>query len=58
MKGDQVTVNLTGTVMSGGTCDDPRIIEQLKYTAKVAAGVGSARILVNGSDIEELLSQK
>ncbi|WP_377779736.1 GerMN domain-containing protein [Paeniglutamicibacter kerguelensis] len=58
VKGDQVTVNLTGTVMSGGTCDDPRIIEQLKYTAKVAAGVGSARILVNGSNIEELLSQK
>lgn len=58
VKGDQVTVNLTGTVMSGGTCDDPRIIEQLKYTAKVAAGVGSARILVNGSAIEELLSQK
>ena len=58
VKGDQITVNLTGTVMSGGTCDDPRIIEQLKYTAKVAAGVGSARILVNGSAIEELLSQK
>ncbi|MFF5792181.1 GerMN domain-containing protein [Paeniglutamicibacter sp. NPDC012692] len=58
VKGDQVTVNLTGTVMSGGTCDDPRIIEQLKYTAKVAAGVGSARILVNGSAIEDLLSQK
>ncbi len=58
VKGDQVTVNLGGTVMSGGTCDDPRIIEQLKYTAKVAAGVGSARILVNGSDIEKILSQK
>src|SRR5699024_3637631 len=36
--GDVVTVELSGTVTSGGTCDDPRIIEQLKYTAMTAAG--------------------
>ncbi len=58
VRGDQVTVDLSGTLSSGGTCDDPRIVEQLKYTAKVAAGVGSARILFNGVDIEKALSQK
>lgn len=55
---DQVEVDLSGTLSSGGTCDDPRIVEQLKFTAKVAAGVGSARILLNGVDIEKMLSQK
>ena len=58
VSGDTVTVKLTGVPMSGGTCDDPRIIEQLKHTAKVAAGVGNARILIEGTDIEDFLSQK
>lgn len=58
ISGDEVAVDLSGTVSSGGTCDDPRIIEQLKYTAKTAAGVGSARILIDGIDIEKILSQK
>lgn len=58
ISGDTVTVKLTGVPLSGGTCDDPRIIEQLKHTAKVAAGVGNARILVEGTDIEDFLSQK
>lgn len=58
VSGDQVTVELTGMPMSGGTCDDPRIVEQLKHTAKTAAGVGNALVLVDGTDIEEFLSQK
>lgn len=56
--GDVVTVQLRGTVSSGGTCDDPRIIEQLKYTAMTAAGTGEAEILVAGEKIEEVLSAK
>lgn len=56
--GDVVTVELEGTVSSGGTCDDPRIIEQLKYTAMTAAGTGEAEILVEGEKIEEVLSSK
>lgn len=56
--GDVVTVELEGTVSSGGTCDDPRIIEQLKYTAMTAAGTGEAEILVEGEKIEEVLSPK
>ncbi|WP_461635956.1 GerMN domain-containing protein [Glutamicibacter soli] len=56
--GDVVRVELEGTVNSGGTCDDPRIIEQLKYTAMTAAGTGEAEILVAGEKIEEVLSTK
>lgn len=56
--GDVVTVELNGTVSSGGTCDDPRIIGQLKYTAMTAAGTGEAEILVEGEKIEKVLSAK
>lgn len=56
--GDVVTVELSGTVKSGGTCDDPRIIEQLQYTALTAAGTGEARILVDATELEEVLSAK
>ncbi|RWZ83145.1 hypothetical protein EKH49_09955 [Glutamicibacter sp. HZAU] len=56
--GDVVTVELSGTVSSGGTCDDPRIIGQLEYTAMTAAGTGEARILVGGKELEEVLSAK
>ncbi|MFL4474987.1 hypothetical protein ACIPVK_13400 [Paeniglutamicibacter sp. MACA_103] len=56
--GDTVTVELTGDLSSGGICDDPRIIAQLSYTAMVAAGSGEAKILVDGTDITDKLSQK
>ncbi|MGP5650167.1 MULTISPECIES: GerMN domain-containing protein [Glutamicibacter] len=56
--GDVVTVELNGAVSSGGTCDDPRIIGQLKYTAMTAAGTGEAEILVEGEKIEKVLSAK
>lgn len=55
---DTVTVELTGELSSGGICDDPRIVAQLAYTAQVAAGTGKARILVDGTDIHDKLSQK
>ena len=58
VSGDTVTVELTGQVSSGGICDDPRIIAQLTHTAMVAAGTGEARILVDGTDINDRLSQK
>jgi hypothetical protein len=58
VSGDTVTVELTGEISSGGVCDDPRIIAQLTHTAKVAAGTGEAKILVDGIDINEKLSLK
>lgn len=53
-----VTVWLTGTALSAGACDDPRIIAQLAHTATVAAGVSSAQILVNNIDIAQVLNNK
>ncbi len=51
-------VYLEGTMLSAGTCDDPRIIAQLTYTVKQFSTVKDAAIYVNGTLIEELLSGK
>lgn len=56
--GDTVTVELTGELSSGGVCDDPRIVAQLRYTAMVAAGTGEAKVLINGIEVNKYLSQK
>lgn len=56
--GDTVTVDLTGQPMSSGSCDDPRIIGQLEYTATTNAGTYTAEVLVDGTPIQEFMSQK
>ncbi|MFB0833593.1 GerMN domain-containing protein [Arthrobacter halodurans] len=58
VEGDTVTVELTGEPRSGGVCDDPRIQEQLRHTAKAAAGANEAVILIDGEPIEEAMSLK
>lgn len=55
---DVVSVELSGTISSGGSCDTPRMIEQLRYTAMTAAGTSDAKIFVDGKVIEEVLSVK
>lgn len=55
--GDSVTVELSGQVISAGTCDSPRIIEQLKGTAALNAGVDSAEVLVEGTPVEDWLDE-
>lgn len=51
-------IYLEGTLLSGGACDDPRIIAQLTYTARQFSTVKDAAIYVNGTLIDELLSGK
>jgi hypothetical protein len=58
LTGDTVTVELTGQPMSSGSCDDPRIIAQLEYTAVTNAGAYTAEVLVDGTPIQEFMSQK
>jgi hypothetical protein len=50
-----VTVELTGTPLLGGECDDPRIVAQLERTAMFATGASEAEILIDGVPIEEFL---
>jgi hypothetical protein len=50
------TVELSGTLRSGGVCDDPRIKAQLERTATQFPTVDRARILINGRTIDDILS--
>jgi hypothetical protein len=45
------TVNLSGTIPSGGVCDDPRLKGQLEETVKAFEGVDEAVILLNGESL-------
>lgn len=45
------TVNLSGTIPSGGACDDPRIVGQLEETVKAFDSVDEAVILLNGAPL-------
>ncbi|MBG6191974.1 hypothetical protein IWX64_002943 [Arthrobacter sp. CAN_A212] len=58
LNGSTVTIWLTGQFMLGGVCDIPRAKAQLEYTAMTAAGATTARVLINGRPIDEVLSQK
>ena len=57
----QLEVELSGTLSSGGVCDDPRIVEQIKETAKNNAGLDApltVTVLINGVSVEQQLSGK
>lgn len=48
------TVKLSGTVTSGGTCDDPRIVQQLKATALQFTSVKKVDISINEIPLDQL----
>ncbi len=61
LEDDQLEVKLSGTLSSGGVCDDPRIVEQIKETAKNNVGLNSpltVTVLINGVPVEQQLSGK
>jgi len=45
------TVALSGTLASGGVCDDPRIAGQIEYTIKQFAGIENVVVTLNGQQI-------
>lgn len=51
-------VELTGTMMLGGECDNPRVQAQLENTVLQFPTVTSADIFINGKTLEEALSLK
>lgn len=50
------TVRLTGSLVLGGVCDEPRVKEQLEQTARQFSTVQSVRFFVNGEALESLIS--
>jgi hypothetical protein len=51
-------VYIVGSVILGGTCDTPRIIEQITQVAKDDAKNNKADIYLNDRPIQDVLSQK
>jgi LysM repeat protein len=51
-------IALTGTLMPGGVCDYPRIEYQLTYTARQFDTVDDVQITVNGTPLEDLLTEQ
>lgn len=51
-------VYLVGELMLGGTCDNPRVEEQLKATTMQFSTVNSAKIFINEQPLEDVLSLK
>ncbi len=52
----EAVIRLKGQLVSGGVCDDPRIIAQIEHTALQFSTVERATITVNGTPIQDLLS--
>lgn len=52
----EAVIRLKGQLVSGGVCDDPRIIAQIEHTALQFSTVDSVTITVNGTPIQDLLS--
>lgn len=55
---DVVEVWLSGQVRVGGTCDVPRVHQQIAFTAASAAGVDKAQVYLNGVLFEEAMSSR
>ncbi len=54
-----ITVNLTGTLLSGGACDDPRITAQIYQSVLDNSGMPSdslVQVNLNAQDLETLLN--
>ena len=58
IKNGQAIVDLSGTLQSGGACDDPRIEAQLNATALQFSTVKEVSVTVNGRPLQDVLSLK
>lgn len=52
------TISLTGKVLLGGECDDPRLYAQIEKTALQFSTVKSVVIYLNGKNLKDVLSLK
>ena len=51
-------INLTGTIMLGGTCDAPRVQAQIEQTALQFSTVSDVTVFVNDVPLEDVLSSR
>ena len=54
--GGEAVIELSGTLILGGVCDEPRVRAQFRQTALQYSTVDRVSILVNGTPLEELLN--
>ena len=54
----EAIVNLSGTLLLGGVCDNPRVEAQLEQTALQFSTVSRVSVFVNGVPLEDLLSEE
>ncbi|HEX8688311.1 MAG TPA: GerMN domain-containing protein [Pyrinomonadaceae bacterium] len=55
VRGGTATVRVRGTLPVAGVCDEPRIEEQIKATARQFRGVRSARVFLNGQRLSDAI---
>jgi hypothetical protein len=56
VKDGEATVSLTGQLVSGGVCDNPRIEAQIEETVRQSTGAVEVSVFINGTSLTELLS--
>lgn len=54
----RATIQITGKLVSGGVCDNPRIKAQIEETALQFPTVKSVAVTINGVAIDKVLSEK
>jgi len=58
LENGKAVINLTGTLMLGGVCDNPRVEAQLEQTALQFSTIQEVSIFINGKPLKDALSLK
>jgi hypothetical protein len=58
LENGKATIHLTGTMLLGGECDNPRFEAQLESTVLQFSSIQEAAIFINGKPLKEALSLK
>ncbi len=53
-----IEVHISGDMSSGGTCDDPRITEQIKETIKANSTSDELKVYINDKDLNDYFNMK
>jgi hypothetical protein len=56
VKDREATVNLTGQLVLGGVCDNPRVEAQIEETVRQSTGAIEVNVFINGTSLTDLLS--